>query len=58
MSSGEIAIFLSNVFILLGCLVENLHIAGEIPLSVHFAESIHGFIRNICADEFVITCPD
>lgn len=55
MSSSEVAISLPNILIFLGCLVHDLHIAGEISFPVHFAKSICGFVRNICVNKFVVT---
>lgn len=54
MFSGEVAKFISNILELPSGVVQNLDITREVPLSVHFAELIERFIRNVGNVQLVI----
>lgn len=56
MLGREIPVLGSNVLELSGCRVDYLNVAGEVSLSVDFAELAKGLVRDICDIELMVTC--
>lgn len=54
MICGEITELISNVLKPSCCRVDDLHITGQILLSIHLAKAIEGFIRNVGDVKFMI----
>lgn len=56
MLGSDIPVLGSNVLELPSCRVDYLNVAGEVSLSVDFAELAKGLIRDICDIELMVTC--
>lgn len=58
MIRSEVTVLISYVLKLARCLIDYLHIAGKVFLTVNLAKSVEGFIRDICDIKLMIACED
>lgn len=56
MICGEITILAPNILKFLGCLILDLDVASEVPITIHLSEVDGCFVCNGIIGEFMIPC--